>query len=127
LSSIPVLSLDVRQTLGQDWKDKDRYDRSSRRAWIPHNTANLFERLVVIPQGTPLIESYQMVGPIIIVGGFLFFLGSALIPSILAYIGDKASREFRGSAMGLYSVMLSGGITTGTILAGIADDLGGVQ
>ena len=68
-----------------------------------------------------------MVGPIIIVGGFLFFLGSALIPSILAYIGDKASREFRGSAMGLYSLMLSGGITTGTILAGIADDLGGVQ
>ena len=88
---------------------------------------SLFERLVVIPQGTPLIESYQMVGPIIIVGGFLFFLGSALIPSILAYIGDKASREFRGSAMGLYSLMLSGGITTGTILAGIADDLGGVQ
>jgi len=88
---------------------------------------NLFERLVVIPQGTPLIESYQMVGPIIIVGGFLFFLGSALIPSILAYIGDKASRDFRGSAMGLYSLMLSGGITTGTILAGIADDLGGVQ
>src|SRR2546426_11646757 len=29
--------------------------------------------------------------------------------------------------MGLYSLMLSGGIATGTVLAGISDDLGGVQ
>src|SRR6266566_3019357 len=87
----------------------------------------LFLRLVVIPPGTPWIDSYYMVGPIIIVGGILFFLGSALIPSILAYIGDKAAKEFRGSAMGLYSLMLSGGIATGTVLAGISDDLGGVQ
>ena len=88
---------------------------------------DLFQRLVVIPPGTPLIDSFNMVGPIIIVGGFLFFLGSALIPSILAYIGDKASKEFRGSAMGLYSLMLSGGIAIGTVLAGVSDDLGGVQ
>ena len=88
---------------------------------------DLFQRLVVIPPGTPWIDSYYMVGPIIIVGGILFFLGSALIPSILAYIGDKAAKEFRGSAMGLYSLMLSGGIATGTVLAGISDDLGGVQ
>src|SRR2546427_746815 len=88
---------------------------------------DLFQRLVVIPPGTPWIDSYYMVGPIIFVGGILFFLGSALIPSILAYIGDKAAKEFRGSAMGLYSLMLSGGIATGTVLAGISDDLGGVQ
>jgi MFS family permease len=88
---------------------------------------DLFQRLIVIPPGTPWIDSYYMVGPIIIVGGVLFFLGSALIPSILAYIGDKAAKEFRGSAMGLYSLMLSGGIATGTVLAGISDDLGGVQ
>jgi len=88
---------------------------------------DLFQRLVVIPPGTPWVDSYYMVGPIIIVGGILFFLGSALIPSILAYIGDKAAKEFRGSAMGLYSLMLSGGIATGTVLAGISDDLGGVQ
>ena len=87
----------------------------------------LFQRLIVIPPGTPWIESYNMVGPIIIVGGILFFLGSGLIPSILAYIGDKAAKEFRGSAMGLYSLMLSGGIAVGTVLAGISDDLGGVQ
>src|SRR5205823_2562767 len=88
---------------------------------------DLFQRLVVIPPNTPWIDSYNMVGPIIIVGGILFFLGSGLIPSILAYIGDKAAKEFRGSAMGLYSLMLSGGIAVGTVLAGISDDLGGVQ
>jgi MFS family permease len=88
---------------------------------------DLFQRLIVIPPGTPWADSYNMVGPIIIVGGILFFLGAALIPSILAYIGDKAAKEFRGSAMGLYSLMLSGGIAIGTVLAGISDDLGGVQ
>lgn len=88
---------------------------------------DLFNRLIVIPLGTPWIDSYHMVGPIIILGGVLFFLGSALIPSILAFIGDKAAKEFRGSAMGLYNLMLSGGIALGTVLAGIFDDLGGVQ
>ena len=87
----------------------------------------VFGPLISIPPGTPWIDSYNMVGPIIIVAGFLFFLGSALVPSILAFIGDKAAKEFRGSAMGLYSLMLSAGIAAGLVLAGIADDLGGVQ
>src|SRR6266851_4676618 len=87
----------------------------------------IFGPLVNIPPNTPWIDSYNMVGPIIIVAGLLFFLGSALVPSILAFIGDKASKEFRGSAMGLYSLMLSGGIAIGTVLAGVSDDLGGVQ
>jgi MFS family permease len=87
----------------------------------------IFQPLINIPPGTSLIDSYNMVGPLILVAGFLFFLGSALVPSILAYIGDKASKEFRGSAMGLYSLMLSLGIASGLLLAGIADDLGGVQ
>ena len=87
----------------------------------------IFGPLISIPPGTSLIDSYNTVGPIIIVAGLLFFLGAALVPSILAYIGDKASMEFRGSAMGLYSLMLSGGIAVGLVLAGIADDLGGVQ
>jgi MFS family permease len=50
-----------------------------------------------------------------------------LVPSILAFIGDNAAKESRGSAMGLYSLMLSGGIAAGLVLAGVADDLGGVQ
>src|SRR5947199_6260645 len=87
----------------------------------------IFGPLISIPPGTPWIESYNMVGPIIIVAGLLFFVGSALVPSILAFIGDKAAKESRGSAMGLYSLMLSAGIATGTVLAGISDDLGGVQ
>jgi MFS family permease len=87
----------------------------------------IFGPLINIPPNTPWIDSYNMVGPIIIVAGFLFFLGSALVPSILAFIGDKADTEFRGSAMGLYSLMLSAGIAVGLVLAGIADDLGGVQ
>jgi predicted MFS family arabinose efflux permease len=87
----------------------------------------VFGPLISIPPSTSLIDSYNMVGPIIIVAGVLFFLGSALVPSILAFIGDKAAKEFRGSAMGLYSLMLSGGIAAGLVLAGIADDLGGVQ
>jgi len=87
----------------------------------------VFGPLISIPPGTPWLDSYNMVGPIIIVAGSLFFLGSALVPSILAFIGDKAAKEFRGSAMGLYSLMLSAGIASGLVLAGIADDLGGVQ
>jgi MFS family permease len=87
----------------------------------------VFGPLISIPPNTPWIDSYNVVGPIIIVAGFLFFLGSALVPSILAFIGDKAAKEFRGSAMGLYSLMLSAGIAAGLVLAGIADDLGGVQ
>jgi MFS family permease len=87
----------------------------------------VFGPLISIPPNTSWIDSYNMVGSIIIVAGVLFFLGSALVPSILAFIGDKAAKEFRGSAMGLYSLMLSGGIATGLVLAGIADDLGGVQ
>ena len=87
----------------------------------------IFGPLINIPPNTPWIDSYNMVGPIIIVAALLFFLGSALVPSILAFIGDNAAHESRGSAMGLYSLMLSAGIAVGLVLAGIADDLGGVQ
>lgn len=51
---------------------------------------------------------------------------SALVPSILAIVGDSAKINMRGTAMGLYSVMLSGGIGIGTIIAGIAHSLGGI-
>src|SRR2546422_3471208 len=87
----------------------------------------IFGPLISIPPGTPWIDSYNKVGPIGIVAGVLFFLGSALVPSILAFIGDNAAKESRGSAMGLYSLMLSGGIAAGVILAGIAYGPGGGQ
>jgi|SRR5438132_3369352 len=51
---------------------------------------------------------------------------SALVPSILATVGDRARQEMRGSAMGIYSVMLSGGIAFGTLVAGFAHSMGGL-
>jgi MFS family permease len=51
---------------------------------------------------------------------------SALVPSILATVGDRARETMRGSAMGLYSVMLSGGIAVGTLVAGYAHSVGGL-
>ncbi len=87
----------------------------------------LFQKLVLISDGTPWLKTFQMLGFPGVIAGVLFFMGSALVPSILAYVGDKSGKEFRGSAMGLYSLMLSAGIALGNVLAGIADTLGGVQ
>jgi MFS family permease len=74
-----------------------------------------------------ILVAINIIGPIGIFAGILFFFGTALVPSMLAYVGDKASHELRGSAMGLYSFMLSIGMAVGTILAGIFADVGGVQ
>ena len=88
---------------------------------------NLFDRLIAIPAGTPWVDSLAILGPTGVIAGAFFFLGSALVPSILAFVGDKAARDFRGSAMGLYSLMLSAGIAIGNVLAGFAAEFGGVQ
>ncbi len=53
-------------------------------------------------------------------------LTSALVPSILALVGDTARINLRGSAMGLYSVMLSIGIAIGNIVGGISGQIGGL-
>jgi MFS family permease len=52
---------------------------------------------------------------------------SALVPSILATVGDRSNTQMRGSAMGLYSVMLSGGTAVGTIVAGVAHRISGLE
>ena len=88
---------------------------------------NLFQKLIAIQPGTPWNQSLMQMGVTGIVAGIFFFLGSALVPSILAYVGDKAARDFRGSTMGLYSLMLSAGIAIGNVLAGFAAEFGGVQ
>jgi MFS family permease len=85
---------------------------------------DLFQKLIVVPQGTPWLVTYNMIGPILIVAALLFFFGAALLPSVLAYMADKASFGFRGATMGLYSLMLSVGLALGTVLAGVADQLG---
>jgi MFS family permease len=88
---------------------------------------NLFDKILQVGVGTSWLTTFQMLGYTGIIAGVLFFLGSALVPSILAFVGDKAGREFRGKAMGIYSLMLSAGIASGNVLAGIFDTLGGVQ
>ena len=51
---------------------------------------------------------------------------SALVPSILALVGDTARSTLRGSAMGLYSLMLSLGIAVGNVIGGAASQTGGL-
>lgn len=58
--------------------------------------------------------------------GLLVLMASAPIPTILATVGDRAVLERRGSAMGLCSVMLSGGSALGTLVAGIAHSVSGL-
>ncbi len=87
---------------------------------------NLFEKLLAVQDVHSVTKAVEMIGPVGIVSGILFFLGSALIPSILAYIGDRTTRDLRGTAMGLYSLMLGMGIAVGNILAGFAVEAAGV-
>ncbi|MBP1450231.1 MAG: MFS transporter, partial [Thermoproteus sp.] len=46
----------------------------------------------------------------------LIFLASAIAPSVLAIVGDRALMAMRGTAMGLYSVVLGVGITLGYLI-----------
>lgn len=62
--------------------------------------------------------------PIIALGGLL---ATATVPSALAYVGDKANRNLRGSAMGIYSMMLSLGMAFGNLLGGYSTRVGGLS
>lgn len=62
---------------------------------------------------------------IVIVLGISAFMTTAIVPSILAYTGDRAHANRRGSAMGIYSTMLSIGIALGNLASGLAFDIGG--
>ncbi|HZD13244.1 MAG TPA: MFS transporter [Candidatus Binatus sp.] len=86
-----------------------------------------FSRLLAAQKLNNFLDAANVVGPVGVLAGILFFLGTALVPSMLAYVGDKASHDMRGSAMGLYSFMLSIGMAIGTILAGILTEVGGVE
>jgi MFS family permease len=48
----------------------------------------------------------------------LFFMASAIAPAILSYISDISGKARRGSANGVYSVVLSVGMAVGNILGG---------
>jgi MFS family permease len=54
----------------------------------------------------------------------LFFLASAIAPTILAYVSDISGKAKRGSANGLYSVVLSLGLAIGNIVGGFVGEYG---
>src|SRR5436309_5884623 len=54
----------------------------------------------------------------------MFFLASAVAPTILAYVGDISGKAKRGSANALYSIILSIGLAIGNIIGGFVADLG---
>ncbi|HEX9197507.1 MAG TPA: MFS transporter [Candidatus Bathyarchaeia archaeon] len=54
----------------------------------------------------------------------LFFLASAIAPAILSYVSDISGKARRGSANGLYSVVLSIGMAIGNILGGFVAEFG---
>ncbi len=87
----------------------------------------LLTTLITIPLNESFLSSLFLAGPLGVLAGAFFFLGSAVVPSILAYIGDNAAHDVRGSAMGLYSLMLSAGIAIGNVVAGVAFEVGGVE
>jgi MFS family permease len=62
--------------------------------------------------------------PLIALGGFM---ATATVPSALAYVGDKANRGLRGSAMGIYSMMLSLGMGIGNLVGGYSTSVGGLR
>jgi len=66
---------------------------------------------------------YQQL-PLIALGGFM---ATATVPSALAFVGDRANRGLRGSAMGIYSMMLSLGMVIGNLLGGYSTSVGGLK
>jgi len=53
----------------------------------------------------------------------MFFLASAVAPTILAYVGDISGKAKRGSANALYSIILSIGLAIGNVIGGFLADL----
>lgn len=81
----------------------------------------LFSTLEAVSHSPPRI--YQQL-PLIALGGFM---ATATVPSALAHVGDKANRGLRGSAMGIYSMMLSLGMAVGNVLGGYSTFMGGLK
>jgi MFS family permease len=81
----------------------------------------LLSMLEAVSHSPPRI--YQQL-PLIALGGFM---ATATVPSALAYVGDKANRGLRGSAMGIYSMMLSLGMVIGNLLGGYSTSVGGLK
>lgn len=81
----------------------------------------LFSTLEAVSHRPPQI--YQQL-PLIALGGFM---ATATVPSALALVGDETSTGLRGSAMGIYSMMLSLGMAIGNVLGGYSTLMGGLR
>jgi MFS family permease len=57
----------------------------------------------------------------------MFFLASAVAPTILAYVADISGKAKRGSANALYSIVLSIGLAIGNIIGGFVTTFLGIQ
>ncbi len=79
--------------------------------------------ITMSPATNPAFPSF---GSYIAIIGPAALLTSALVPSILALVGDTTKSTLRGSAMGLYSVMLSLGLAIGNIVGGYFSQIGGL-
>lgn len=57
----------------------------------------------------------------------LFFMASAIAPAVLSYVSDISGKARRGSANGIYSVVLSIGMAVGNIIGGFVEQIGGAE
>jgi MFS family permease len=80
----------------------------------------LLSTLDAVSHSPPQI--YQQL-PFIVVGGLM---ATATVPSALALVGDRTNSGRRGSAMGIYSMMLSLGMVIGNLLGGYSASMGGL-
>jgi MFS family permease len=75
-----------------------------------------------------VITSLPMgISPRLVPVGLGAFIATATVPSALAYVGDRANRNLRGSAMGIYSMILSLGLVIGNLLGGYSTSVGGLR
>lgn len=99
-------------------------DRWGRERTLNLGIAGVMSTLVVLAvflwTGSSPLHAIALASPLV-------FLASAIAPSVLAIVGDRALVAMRGTAMGLYSVVLGVGMALGAMVgAASAVALGGL-
>jgi len=99
-------------------------DRWGRERTLNLGIAGVMSALVVLAvllwTGSSSLHAIALASPLV-------FLASAIAPSVLAIVGDRALVAMRGTAMGLYSVVLGVGMALGAMVgAASAVALGGL-
>ena len=98
-------------------------DRWGRERTLNLGIAGVMSALIVLAGllalNVPPMEAVALASPLV-------FLASAIAPSVLAIVGDRALLTMRGTAMGLYSVVLGVGMAVGAIVGSLAAVGGGL-